>query len=57
MSAGMKRRAVKCWSRDGGGDVMEMETEAGVILLGSLFEEKREPCDQATRPGRPWASV
>ena len=37
--------------------VREMETEAGVILLGSLFEEKREPCDQATRPGRPWASV
>ena len=26
--------------------VREMETEAGVILLGSLFEEKREPCDQ-----------
>ena len=37
--------------------VREMETEADVILPGSLFEEKREPCDQATRPGRPWASV
>ena len=45
-----------------------METEAGVILPGSLFEEKREPCDQAPdregpEPlggrgrGRPYVSV